>query len=740
MTEPDRSPLHPGISPGFSPRVLIGSLAVFALILVSAGVALRNSQRLTEAAHWVTHTHQSLSALEQLLSSIKDAENSQRGFLLTGDPDYLTPYLATRDSLEPRFSRFRELTRDNPRQQIHLTALHELFRERLAVIDTTIRLEQSGQAVAARRIVTSGRGQQLMEEMTTLVLAMQSEEEALMDRRTEEVAQIRNAATASTVLSAVLALLALWAFVSLLHRHLKSSAESAARLDEQREVLRITISSIGDAVIAGDGEGRVTLLNPVAGHLTGWTPAEAIGQPLDRVFRIVHEETRAPVDNPAYRALRERRVVGIANPTVLISRDGSERPIDDSAAPIRNVGHEVVGVVLVFRDITRRRDEERARIETERNKDHFLAVLAHELRNPLAPLRNAVHLVANPSATPEVVEKAVDIMGRQVALMVRLVDDLLDVSRVSRNRLGIHREPLDLRQVLRAAIEGADVSLRARDHTFTSRMPDSPVMIEGDGARIMQAVQNLLNNAAKFTPIGGRIELSAEVADGAAVVRVRDNGVGIRPEHLEQVFVMFAQLGPSVDHGAGGLGIGLSLVRAIVERHGGRVRACSDGPGQGATFEITLPMAATPGASEDATPRPAMGSAAPRRRILVADDNADARESLALLLEAMGHTVRVARDGIEALGVADELRPDLVYLDIGMPGRNGHEVARALREMEWARRVRIVALTGWGQQEDRQRSHDAGFDVHLTKPVDLAALVASMGEGFGTDGANTDGD
>jgi PAS domain S-box-containing protein len=622
-------------------------------------------------------------------------------------------------------------------------------------------------------------------------------------------------------------------------------AEEALR--KESEWLRITLASIGDAVISTDAEGRVTFMNGAAEALTGWPQAEAAGRPLPEVFHIVNEGTRRPVENPALRAMREGVVVGLANHTVLVARDGTERPIDDSAAPMRGESGASLGAVLVFRDVTERRqaeetrailaaivqssedaivsktldgvirswnaaaerlfgyspqeavgrpitliipperhDEEREilarlrrgeRIEhfetvrvakdgrridisltisplrdgegrligaskvarditerkrreqelrdADRRKNEFLAVLAHELRNPLAPIRNALQLVRMASPKPpKEVGHGYDIIERQVEHLVRLVDDLLDLSRIGSGKIQLQKERVDLAAVVSRAVEGARPLIEARRHALEVALPEDALPVEADPVRLAQVLWNLLNNAAKYTPEGGRIWLTAAKEQGRAVVRVRDTGLGIPAEMLPRIFDLFTQMERTLARAEGGLGIGLTLVRRLTEMHGGTVEVSSAGPGQGSEFVVRLPAAdevtdatptAPPGSGERAGP-------ASGRRILLVDDNRDSAESLAMLLRLFGNDVRTAHDGRLALDVAAAYRPDVVLLDIGLPGLDGLEVCRRLRRQSKESQPLVVALTGYGQDEDRRRTEEAGFNAHLVKPVDLGAL------------------
>jgi PAS domain S-box-containing protein len=767
------------------------------------------------------------------------------------------------------------------------------------------------------------------------------------------------------------------------------------RAGEGREVLRVTLRAIGDAVITTDTRGTVTYLNEVAESLTGWTLSDARGQALETVFRIVNEATGEPVESPATRALREGIVVGLANHTELIRRNGDRCPIDDSAAPIRDEGGQVSGCVLIFRDVTaqRRFEREQARqllvarllaaivessddaiiskaldgtiqswnaaaerlfgftaeqaigrhislvipperigeedmivarlssgervdhLETERlradgsriqvslvispirdrsgtvvgaskivrditerkrveaewqkfvtlvesstdfiglcdlegipffvnraglelvgldsieeavatpvrefffpedqsrimdelfpavlkeghgevevrfrhfktgeaiwmvykvltltdangkptalasvsqnvtsrrrmeddlralardlseadrRKNEFLATLAHELRTPLAPISNAVQVLRRGAGDAEAVASASELLERQVAQMARLVDDLLDMSRITRGRIELRMEKIELANVVRQAVEACRAQYRSMNEELTISMPDEPVVLLADSARLTQVLGNLLNNACKFSDRGGQVWLTVEPGDGEVLIRVRDNGIGMAAADLSRVFDMFTQLDASLERSHDGLGIGLTLVRTLVELHGGSVTVHSDGPGKGSEFVVRLPVAA-----EMATPPgvPVAGSSppVPRRRILIVDDNEDGATSLAMLLNLSGHETFTANDGLEAMEAFERIRPDVALLDIGLPGLNGFEVCRRIRERPYGKDAVLVALTGWGQEEDRSKSREAGFDAHVVKPVDQDVLMKLLSSLPTRDGRN----
>jgi signal transduction histidine kinase/ActR/RegA family two-component response regulator len=391
---------------------------------------------------------------------------------------------------------------------------------------------------------------------------------------------------------------------------------------------------------------------------------------------------------------------------------------DEELAFLQTICHYVANAYERLRLIRELREE-------DRKKDDFLATLAHELRNPLAPIRNATEFLRLTGSSDPDAANARDIIDRQVRQMTRLVDDLLDISRVTRGKVALQRERLSLGLVLTNAVESSRPLIEQGAHTLKVDLPSEPLYIEGDPTRLEQVFGNLLTNAAKYTDRGGAIHVSAERACGAVVVTVRDNGIGVAREHLPRLFDMFSQIEPAIARTQGGLGIGLALVKSLVELHGGRVKAFSEGPGAGSRFVVELPLLESlPTASEVTDPvESTIKSGGVARRVLVADDNVDSVRSLAMMLSIMGHEVRTAQDGLEAVRTAAEFRPDVILLDIGMPRMNGYEAAATIRKEPWGQSTTMAALTGWGQAEDKRRAEEAGFDRHFTKPVDATAVA-----------------
>jgi PAS domain S-box-containing protein len=495
--------------------------------------------------------------------------------------------------------------------------------------------------------------------------------------------------------------------------------------EEQHRLLMECVTDY--AIFFLDAHGHVAAWNAGAARIFGHSEGEIVGQPFSTFF----------TDDDVRRGLPEKELqaattAGRANDDRwLVRKDGARLWCNGVTTALRDEGSNLRGFAKVLRDRTeQKRLEEALRqradelAEDARRKDEFLAVLAHELRNPLAPVRNALQVMRLGSNDAGLVERMRAMAERQVAYMTHLVDDLLDLSRISRGLLRLLKEALDVAQPVQQAVEGVQPLVGERRLTLSVSLPAEPVYVEADPTRLQQVVGNLLSNAAKYTDPGGTILLTARQEGGELVLRVRDTGIGIAPEMLPKIFDLFVQAERRLDRSQGGLGIGLTLVRRLVEMHGGTVAAHSDGPGKGSEFVVRLPalpqerkeelLRRPPEEEQPATP--------PGRRILVVDDNVDGAETLALLLRLEGHEVRTAHDGPAALAAVRSERPDVLILDLGMPGMDGFEIARRLRGLPGSEGILLVALTGWAQEEDRRRCYEAGFDGHMPKPAELKAL------------------
>jgi len=433
---------------------------------------------------------------------------------------------------------------------------------------------------------------------------------------------------------------------------------------------------------------------------------------IEDVPRLQAEFQRAMRERDLFRSEHRRRRAD--GSTIWVSAAGRFF-YDEQGEPVRFTG--------VFFDITERKGAEQALRDADRRKDEFLATLAHELRNPLAPIRNGLAILRMPALEEPTRERMLGLMDRQVRHVVRLVDDLLEVSRITRGKIELRRETLDLRGVVQASVDAAQPQLQGAGHELRVTLPSQPVLVDADPTRIAQVVDNLLNNAIKYTPEGGRIHIELAARAGQAELAVQDNGTGIPAEMLERVFELFTQVDRTLGRAKGGLGIGLALVRQLVHMHGGQVEVHSDGIGAGARFLVRLPLLGRARPEPAPAPSAALQASREQVRVLIVDDNHDAADSLALVLDACGHSVRAAYSGPEALAAMPQFRPQWVLLDIGMPGMDGHEVARRLRAMPGGGELKLAAVTGWGQEDDRRLTQQSGFDAHLVKPVEPAALL-----------------
>ena len=493
-------------------------------------------------------------------------------------------------------------------------------------------------------------------------------------------------------------------------------------------LLAAIVESSDDAIVSKTLDGRIRSWNAGAMRLFGYTAEEVIGKPITIIIPPeLHEEERRILA----KLQRGERLDHFE--TTRVTRDGRRIPISLSVSPVRDSRGVVIGASKVARDISERkraeqalRESEQALREADRRRDEFLALLAHELRNPLAPIRYALATSRKAGRTLEQWKRAEEVIERQVAHMSRLLDDLLDVSRVTHGTLKLKKSRTELTLVLGAAIEAARPILDSRHHTLSLDLPKQTVRLEADPVRLAQVFSNLLINAAKYTDAGGSIELRATCEGSGVVVAVRDNGMGISADMMPRLFTLFSRAHTALVRSEGGLGVGLALARGLVALHGGRVEARSDGPGRGSEFIVRLPVAAPAwevSQVEVSADRPAADVGL---RILVVDDSRDAADTCATVLELSGHEVRTAYDGRRALELAGTFRPHALVLDIGLPDVNGYEVARSIRAAPWGGRMVLIAVTGWGQGEDRRRALEAGFDHHLTKPIAAETLESLL--------------
>lgn len=500
-------------------------------------------------------------------------------------------------------------------------------------------------------------------------------------------------------------------------------AEVARRLTEER--YRTLVQNLRDyAIMLLDTQGLITEWSEGAERVFGYRPEDIVGRSVALLFSPEELDENALARDLAT-AMQEDRV---EREHWQVRKSGERIWVNEIATAVRGESGEVVGFTKIARNLTHRRRHEEQLREADRRKDQFLAILAHELRNPLAPLKNGLQILRLRRGADSPLGETLQMMDRQLNHLVHLVDDLLDVARISSGKVVLRTRPVLLREVLAQSIEASRSLIEARDHKLSLEVSDDDMRVDGDADRLAQIFSNLLSNAAKYTEAGGEIGVRLRQDGGEAVVDVVDRGIGIPPDELERVFDLFSQVREHQGRAEGGLGIGLSLVQSLVRLHGGSVRAESEGPGRGSAFTVRLPLAQAESRAADPEPQPALTRASTPRRILVADDNVDAATSLASLLRLGGHDVTVVHDGREAIEMATRERPEVVCLDLGMPGVDGIQAATEIRRNPATAGALLIALTGWGQPADRERTRQAGFDAHLVKPVEFAQVAAVIAE------------
>ena len=494
--------------------------------------------------------------------------------------------------------------------------------------------------------------------------------------------------------------------------------ETVYALETADRPYRVLVEQMAQGAATLDAAGLIVYSNPRLNRLMGVPSDALVGIPFASLFS---EQLRGEVEQLVAQARTA--------PSTLETRlmlEGRFAPVQISASPL---GLEQMAIVALVTDLSDEKEKaalvaaREALQRADRQKDEFLATLAHELRNPLAPIRNTVSLLQSRLQPGSEALLGVEVIGRQVEHMALLLEDLLDVSQLTRGAMALRKEPVLLQRVVDLAIETSSPVISAAGHELVVALPERPLVLEADVLRLSQAIANVLNNAAKYTDRGGRIALEAESGDDGFVrVRIRDTGIGISPEALGTIFDLFSQATPALERSQGGLGIGLSLVRGLVELHGGTIEARSRGLGKGSEFVIRLPLAPAGEAESPRVRERAASAGALSLRILVADDNQDSAESLAMLLTMMGHDVRTELDGAQAVETARAFQPQVVLLDLGMPRLNGYEAARRIRALPGGDEVVLIAQTGWSQPEDRRRSQEAGFDHHVVKPIPSGSL------------------
>src|SRR6478752_7002124 len=646
-----------------------------------------------------------ITRLEQLESVLKDAETGQRGFIITGDESYLLPFDQATARLPADLEKLRKYPSVviTPEEVAKVTAL---IQQKMAELNSTIAVRRNRGFDATLPIVQAGSRKQIMDDLRSEVGRLRERQAAALNA---DATLSKRATQTQTVVFILCGLLNLgilaWAYRRITeasHERDVALREARARsleLQRQKELLSVTLSSIGDCVLVTDNEGRITFMNPVAEQVTGWKWSEAIGRPTTEVFRILNEHTRAPVESAVEKVIREGVIVGLANHTLLIRKDGSEIPIDDSGAPIRDGRGGIRGIVLVFRDFTQQKRAEQevlaakhAAEAANKAKDQFLAMLSHELRTPLTPVLATLNLWEASEEIPPALRADVEMLRRSVELEARIIDDLLDLTRIARGLLSFSPENTDVHSLIEFLVGLSQSELQNKVLKLALKLNAPRHHVHTDAARLQQVLWNVLRNAVKFTEQGGAITiLTSNDAQDRLGITFHDTGLG------------------------------MTISNALVELLDGEIRAESPGLGLGSTFTITFPTVDP--AANGSEPTSASRTSQDKVRLLLVEDHGDTARALARLLESRGFTTKIAPNVATALRTIEREDFDLYLCDLGLPDGTGIDLIRKVRE---TRKTPAIALTGFGMQEDVERAQKAGFDAHLTKPVNLQKLEATM--------------
>ena len=716
------------------PRIITGAFVITAAVLVASTLLTYwFGNRVLEAHARETQRREVISQLDRLMSTLKDAETSQRGFVISGDESYLRPYEEALALLPQTIAKLRETQTLNAED---LATISRLIDQKLTELRQTIEVRRGGGLEAAAAIVRNNAGQQIMDELRANIGRLQARETVALQsdaRLSDETTRRRTWVFALTGLINVLFLW--WAYqrintaIKERDKALTDARSRGRELQQQKDLLSVTLASIGDCVMVTDNVGRINFMNPVAEQVTGWTLEEARGRPTAEVFRILNEQSREPVDNPVEKVMKHGVIVGLANHTLLIRKDGSEVPIDDSGAPIRDPEGAMRGVVLVFRDFSEHREADRelrqAKEEAEtanKAKDQFLAMLSHELRTPLTPVLATLNLWEASEDVPASLHTDVQMLRRSIELEARIIDDLLDLTRIARGMLSFSAEDTDVNALIEFLVGLSRSEFHEKQLKLSLELEAPEHIIHTDVARLQQVLWNILRNAIKFTENRGTVTITtANDGRGNIDIIIKDTGIGMTPETLSRLFLPFEQADRSRTGRYGGLGLGMAISNALIELLEGKLTAESEGLGRGSTFTVSFPTvkpAAAP--SEPARiSRPGPGKV----KLLLVEDHADTARALVRLLESRGYEVSSVGSVASASQAIERNEFDLFLCDLGLPDGTGFDLIERLRQK---RDTPAVALTGFGMQQDVERAQHAGFDAHLTKPVNLQKLEATI--------------
>lgn len=716
----------------------ISAVFLTTAIVVLLGVAatyLLGSFAIT-ANHEVIRDHARIERFQDTLSIMKDAETGQRGYLLTGDEQYLAPYkrgiaqIKSNLDLVAKYSKSEGLPADD------VAALTRLVDEKLDEMRRSIELRRTQGLDAALAVVTTDRGKNVMDRIRARIAQMISREDSALaasDAQAESSENYRDVIFAFlTVL--VLAILA-WAY-SQIGGEIARREAALREAQRQKELFEVTLASIGDAVIVTDTAAQVIFMNETAEKLTGWRRSEALKQPCGTVFKIVNEGTRATVESPVEKVFRLGSIVGLANHTLLIRKDGSEVPIDDSGSPIRDSDGSMRGVVLIFRDFTAHRAAEAKLREindalqaANRAKDQFMAALSHELRTPLTPVLATLMTWEVSDELPPALHSGVEMLRRNVQLEARIIDDLLDLTRITKGKLSLNPEAVDAHDLIENVIAMYRSDINAKHLTVSQDLSAKRYHVNADSARLQQVFGNIITNAIKFVQSNGHIQI-VTANDPAKNLRISfiDDGIGIAADALDRIFTPFEQGTDAITRHYGGLGLGLAVSKSLVEAHRGSLTASSAGQHRGSTFTVTLPSLDSAAAAISRSSGAHCANHDGTRNgfsILFVEDHQDTAEVMSGILRAQGYDVQTCGLVSEAIRLAHDNTFDLILSDVGLPDGTGIDLIRAIRLYS---SVPAIALTGFGMDQDVASFREAGFNVHLTKPVNLQRLLIAIDE------------
>jgi len=701
---------------------------IVAVVFGLSAIAVFRMQRVIQHAERDVIGEQAIiDDLRQTLSAVKDAETGQRGFLLTGDESYLKANLDAKPEIQKDFEILDSCVRAGTLPAGQVKEFHDLLDAKLKELDETIALRRTQGFDAAVAVVRNNSGEALMDRIRNVTGQMTDAQNDIMadKRNSEESLSFGMVLLLWAVVLLNLGLLR-WAYLRI-HTEVKLRTAAALEALRQTELLRVTLASIGDGVIVTDRSSRITFINAVAEKLCGWNAAESAGRPCDEVFKIINETTRELVESPVERVIHSGAIVGLANHTLLVRKDGTEIPIDDSGAPIRDGDGSLRGVVLVFRDFTEHKKAETAlRMAMEDAeaanvaKDNFLATLSHELRTPLSPVVMTLATWMQAGEAPESWREDVEMMQRNLDLEARLIDDLLDLTRIVRGKLSLNETVADVNDLVDAVARMYHSEILAKGLRLSLDLRASRHHAYVDPARLQQGFLNVLKTATKFPPEGGGIEVRTDNEDGQVRISISDTGVGMTEEMKSRLFRPFEQGTDEVVKRYGGLGLGMAISKALMEAQGGSITAASAGPGRGSTFSVGIPTVEPRQMHLDQILSAAANPPARRSyKILLIEDHIDTARALARLLERGGHRVTTCHTMTQALEQLEKEKFDLMLSDIGLPDGTGLDLIRRVRAIS---NLPALALSGFGMEEDVLSCREAGFDEHLTKPINFQKL------------------